>query len=56
MYKPEVIQHLSEIKIVENNALNMNKAATAKFGDALKIFFNAVKNEEENDEFEYDAV
>lgn len=57
MYKPEVVEHLSEIKIVESNALNVNKASTAKFGNALKIFFNAVKNEEENeDEFEYDAV
>lgn len=43
MYKPDVVQHLSEIRIVENNMLNKNRAATNKFGNALKIFFNGVE-------------
>ena len=43
MYKPDVVRHLSEIRIVENNMLNKNRAATNKFGNALQIFFNGVE-------------
>ena len=54
MYKPEVLEHLSEIKIVENDLLDRNKAETAKFGNALKVFFDSINSED--DEMEYDAV
>lgn len=55
MYKPDVIRHLSEIKLVENDLLDRNKSETDKFGNALKVFFDSL-SEENEDEIEYDAV
>ena len=53
MYKPEVVAHLSEIKLVESELLDRNKAETDKFGSALKTFFDSIGIEED---YEYDAV
>jgi hypothetical protein len=54
MYKPEMVSHLAEIKLVEDDLLDRNKAETAKFGNALKVFFDSIDKEE--NEIEYDAV
>lgn len=52
MYRPDIIRHLSEIRIAESDLLNKNKADTAKMGNALKIFFAEVDKDKE-EEIEY---
>lgn len=55
MYRPEVMDHINEICLVENRLLLKNKADAARFNNALKIFFSSL-DEDEKDEIEYDVV
>jgi len=53
MYRPDVISHLSEMRIVESDLLDKNKADVARMANSLKVFFADIEKDE-NELHEYD--
>lgn len=49
MYRPDMMKQLSEIRLIENNQLNLNKAQVSKMTNSLKLFHS---NLEEDDAME----
>ena len=47
MYRPDIMRRISEIKIVENDQLERNKAELSRMENALKLFYT---NQDEDDD------